>query len=595
MESSPPSRPAPAPTTLRAAAFGPDLLGVLALAVAAFFIVAGGAVMYGSVGWLDPWIYTSYIHAYGALLERFGRTYYSIRVAAIWPQGIAYRIFGDQAYLVIRWVVLLACGGGVAAFIRQRAGRWVAYSAGLAVMFSTPLLLEIQNDYTQDVGIAYALVALPFLMARRPIWALLGGVLVSLAVNAHEGLLYVVIPLLAGCIVATVMRSGVRRTLLRFTYVIVGFFAAQGLLSLIMGLKYGWVRSNYFFQEISIQFYGELSGGLAANWSVPWHNDYGRIMTMTIIVGVWLLGATIILALRRRGDLTMVTMATVASAVLIAMVLYSHFVKDMGFVGLTYYLVFASTVSVVVAWLALAATTTGGPSRWLAGTALTASILIGFLLPAWLGVSPVWDWLWWISIAIAFGGLVAAAMPWRHAPMALAVGAVAVAGLIIPLGPLTTAGTVRASYAGVPLADGTAASRNAEGAAVYSLALQFQDYVMNHVPPTVPMLVYYPGLPMLHSIQSTMLWGYSCADCVKGAPGFPRYPKRVIDAFQRGGTKALVLLAPSRTDVLRARAAAARPPLPFSALSPLTALRAGGRVVWVTVSFVPGTSGAPHG
>ncbi len=618
MEPSHPSQPAIRPTGLLGARLGPDLLGILALAVAAMFIVAGGAYLYGAVGWIDPWIYTSYISSYGSLLDRFGRTYYSTRVAAIWPQGIAYKVFGSEAYAIIRWVVLLACGGGVASFLRQRTGRWISYAGGLAVIFSAPLLFALEDDYTQEVAIAYVLLALPFLAARRPMLALVGGIFISLAVNAHEGIVYLAIPLLAACLVDSLMRTTVRRTLVGSAYVVLGFFTAQGLLSLIMGLKYGWVRSNYFFQETTIDFYQQLSNGLASKWSVPWNNDYTQVMTMAIVVGVWLLGAAIVLAIRRREDMASILAigrregmagilaigrregmasiiaAAVASAVLIAMVLYSHFVKQTGFVGLPYTLVYASTLSVVVIWLALGATTTGRPSRWLAVTAITATLIISMLLPAWLAAGPIWDGLWWLSITIAFGCLIVSAMPWRHAPTALAIGAMVTAGFIVPLGPLTTTGNARASFAGVSLAGGDAGARNADGAAVHSLAIQFEDYVTSRVPPSVPLLIYYPWSPALISIQSTFLWGPTCADCTSSSSAFPHYPRPLIEYFQRIGNKALVIMAPSRAEALQARTAAGRAPLPFSALTPLTALRSGTRVLWVTVNFVPGTPGAPN-
>ncbi|MEI7521780.1 MAG: hypothetical protein WCK40_10605, partial [Thermoleophilia bacterium] len=63
---------------------GLNLAGVAALAIVALFITAGGADMYSAIGARDPWVYTGYIHDYGTTLARFGRTYYSTRVAALW-------------------------------------------------------------------------------------------------------------------------------------------------------------------------------------------------------------------------------------------------------------------------------------------------------------------------------------------------------------------------------------------------------------------------------------------------------------------------------------------------------------------------------
>lgn len=563
-----------------------EVLGVCVLAVAAFFVVNGGAFLFGAVGYLDPWIYTGYISDYGGLLERFGRTYYSTRVAAIWPQEALYALLGDHAYVGARWLVLVGAGAGVAAFIRQRSGRWVAYGAGLALIFSAPFLLEFQDDYTQEVGIAYALLALPFLMARRPGWVSVGGVLVSLAINAHEGLLYLVIPILAACLVGTLMGRGWRQALIRSGLMVAGFFLAQAMLSLIMGLRYGWIRSNYLFQEVSIDFYQQLSGGLARNWSVEWSNDYSAIMTTTIIVTAWIGVATIILAIMRSRAWMPLAAGSVGMLTLVGMILYSHFAKGTGFVGLHYTLVYATTAALLSSWFALGVVSSGRSARPAAIAALIGAVWVGFLLPSWVLNASPWLWAWWIAVVIAGLGLLAALIP-RFSGIGPVIGVVAVAGFLIPLGPLTTGPGVRPLYASVAISDAETASRNLEGASVRSMARQFLMYVGEHVPPSMPMSVYYPGIPKLNSIQSTLLWGYTCTDCPRGSPAFPRFPKGVQDALLQQGKQALVLLSPSRKEVELGRRLAKRSPLAFTQTTPITRLASGGRVVWVTTSYTP--------
>ena len=559
-----------------------DALGVAALAVAAFFIVAGGARLYGAVGMLDPWIYTSYIHNYGDLLARFGRTYYSTRVAAIWPQSWLYDWIGEAAYAVSRWGVLLGIGVGFAAFLRQRAGRWGAYSAGIALMFSAPLLLELADDYTQEWALAYASVALPCLAARRWQWVLLGGVFVSLAVNAHENAVFVVLPMLLVLAVASLAQESIRTTLARVWCFIAGFVVLQVILSVSMGIAYGWERSNYFFQEMSFQMSSSLVSGVAANWQVPWDNLYSRITTSMILVGAWLLGAWLVLRIRTAMPRGAFLVGALAMTTLVGMILVAHFVFHAGFVGWSFTLVFAIFFATASAWFGLAST--GAPGRAIPLAGLGTAIFIGFLLPSWLPYGIVWELLWWIAIAIAFGALVLAAASRREhlARYALAVGAVAIVGGIIPLGPLTRRDSARALYI---VGNSGAVDEAPLGAIVRGHALQFLRYLNETVPLGTSFRTFFPfGIPEFNSIGSMELWMSSCAGCSVSPDVFPAFSPAAISDIQRVNAVKLVIVGPTRGQVRRAQVAAAKTPLKFTTTLPLTPLTTDGATVWVTTS-----------
>ncbi len=541
--------------------------------------------MFGAIGYLDPWFYTGYMQHYGDLLARYGRTYWSARVAAIWPQGWLYQLIGEHAYRVIRWLVLMACGIGVTLFLRQRGARWIAYAGGTSVMFSAPLLFELQSDYTPTVGIAYALLALPALTARSSWWALAGGALASLAINAHEGVAYLLIPLLVLAVADIAFRRGIRAVLVRFAAAAGGLLLSQVALSVAMGATYGWERSNWLFQEASFNIVGQLSSGLARNWFVPWDNAYGRITTMTILVGVWMCVALIVMATRRFTESRAFTGITLASALLIAMVLYSHFVVGSGVVGLPYYLVFMVMLSTVTAWTAVAVVARGTVARSVAIGTATAVVIVAFLLPIANLPHAAWDALWWSGIGVAFGALIAALLLRSNAAAARAVmvGAVVITGVVIPTGPLATRDSAADQYGGVTQASKANAKMGARAEAVHAVALNFIDYVQATAPLPMPFLVYYPYSHVFISIQSTTLWGYSCIECAGSVNSFPRFsPDGRVRA---ANAQALVFMASTRGGIVAAQRSAALLNLPFpTALSPRN-IGVGPIPAWVGVSY----------
>ena len=565
---------------------GLDLAGVAALAVVALFIAGGGAVMYGDVGGLDSWFYTGYIHDYGTTLTRFGRTYYSTRVAALWPQTWAYDLFGDQAYRVIRWGVLMMCGGGVALALRRVGGRWVAYAGGIAMMCSAPLLLELADDYTQEVAIAYGLLAIALLMRKSWVATAGAGVLSSLALNAHEGALYLVVPAVLAIAGAFAVHKGVLALARRAVAFVAGGFLIQLVLSLAMGLKYGWVRANWFFQEQSVASGSELTNGGFRRWVAPWDNPWVMVTITVIAVGAWALLALVVGGIRRipgRGVLTPVTVGLGAG---IALILYSHFVVGIGFVGGHIYSVFAISLATLAAWVALAALSRGRTARVLAIASGGSAVVISLIAPAvWQHPGTPWVIAWWVGIALAAVMLITAAVA-RSAGAgrrALAISAVVVAGLIIPMGPLATG---EQAYAGVTNASKATARNENAGLAVHSLAIQFQRYVNEMIPADTTFLVYYPKAADLESIQSVFLWGYTCLQCAEGAPAFPQFDKAARDQLVTTGPGALVIMSHNRADVTKAQKNAERAYPRLVTRLPIKKLSASGSVIWVGISAV---------
>lgn len=57
---------------------------------------------------IDPYVYTGYIHNFGDLMTRYGLTYYSVRFGLIVPAQWFARLFGDEGgYFILRYVLVL--------------------------------------------------------------------------------------------------------------------------------------------------------------------------------------------------------------------------------------------------------------------------------------------------------------------------------------------------------------------------------------------------------------------------------------------------------------------------------------------------------
>jgi len=382
------------------------------------------------------------------------------------------------------------------------------------------------------------------------------------------------------------VHKGVLALARRAVAFVAGGFLIQLVLSLAMGLKYGWVRANWFFQEQSVQTSSGLANGGARAWLAPWDNPWIMATITVIAVGAWALLALVVGGIRRipgRGVLTPVTVGLGAG---IALILYSHFVVGIGFVGGHIYSVFAISLATLAAWVALAALSRGRTARVLAIASGGSAVVISLIAPAvWQHPGTPWVIAWWVGIALAAVMLITAAVA-RSAGAgrrALAISAVVVAGLIIPMGPLATG---EQAYAGVTNASKATARNENAGLAVHSLAIQFQRYVNEMIPADTTFLVYYPKAADLESIQSVFLWGYTCLQCAEGAPAFPQFDKAARDQLVTTGPGALVIMSHDRADVTKAQQNAERAYPRLVTRLPIKQLSAPGSVIWVGISTV---------
>lgn len=556
-----------------------DVAGWTLLGAFAFFLVSGGAAFRGGLGSIDAWVYTGYINDYEDLVERFGRTYYSARIAAIWPQELAYAAMGEPAYELVRWLLLMACGGALALLLRRFGSARVAYSAGLSAMAFPVLLAPLTDDYTVGVALAFVFVSLPLLASGSAPGLIAAGFALSLAMNANEVSVHMSVPVVVAFGAAVLVREGGARRLLKATTLVTGgALAAQVVLSLAMSMRLGWDRSNYFFQEASLKIAGELAGGLAENWAASWLNPYTRITTMAIAVTAACVFVAVIATAKRiagRGDLAAVSVGLLTA---LGLVIFVHVVIHSAMVGTAFGIVWVAMPAFVAGWVAFGLLANTSRLEYLAPIAAAIAMAVGFCFATPLAVSTTAEVLWWVALTIVATCLVAGLMSRaaRTAQRTLVGALGALVAVVIPLGPLTAAA---ASLTGYALVSTGSASEPTSAYGVHALARSFHDYVKREVPPGTPFTVYYPDSPLLTSVQSTVLWGYSCASCGRKSP-FPAMPATLRRSIAASGVEALVLLTPSRGELSRAVRSATSAPSVWGRRTPVQGVSGGSLRLW---------------
>jgi hypothetical protein len=111
-------------------------------------------------GMIDPFVYTGFIHSYRELLVRFGRTYYSTRIAFIDPARALLFLFGDSAgYVLLRFVALAVALGSLWSIARRYYGSHVAAFCLVLFALHPVLVRSLLWDHV-EFATAYLLIPL---------------------------------------------------------------------------------------------------------------------------------------------------------------------------------------------------------------------------------------------------------------------------------------------------------------------------------------------------------------------------------------------------------------------------------------------------
>ena len=140
-------------------------------------------------GFLDPEIYTGYIHNISDLLTRYGLTYYSVRFGLILPARVLGLTFGFyKGYLILRYLLALTAGVPLYFLVKREFGTAMAVATYCALLTSPFLARALLWDYPDAAGVPYLLGGIALIaLELKPTWAwdIVAGCLLGLAVHSN--------------------------------------------------------------------------------------------------------------------------------------------------------------------------------------------------------------------------------------------------------------------------------------------------------------------------------------------------------------------------------------------------------------------------
>jgi hypothetical protein len=512
-------------TRLLAGAHQPHLLFGIAIGVccaAGILLTAGGKL--NQVASLDPYIYAGYTHDYSALLERFGPTYYSERIAYIFPARAFAYLFGlEGGYFAFRFIALASAVAAVFAIGMRFYGFAPAILAAVWLSFTPWLPRSLLWTYPDGMAVVYLLVGVAFLLvpnSRRLTSHVVAGAAFMLAVNCNLTLLAIG-ALLAPSWVFFYRREGMAWLARAILAVAFGFFATYVALALILYVKFP--AYGFSFEIATIREAISLLKGRGQTWYKPLptiilqHKDFTLLIPITFALAALLVVArpSIIMGrIKKHRDFAVLAASYLASIVGFSLIL--HFGLHDGF--LSAYMVFL-VPGCILALITLAgeAESRGGPI--FGRVAVYGGV--GLILIWWLAypILPHLEYSSSFYLWLVVAGTTAAA--------AVALRRAAASGVLVAGAVLLSMSLYQYGFYQIRTVSSAAQATEWD---VYRGAMFLQQFVNANVSPNQTVGFWYTGdmESSLNSVQSVYLWDYTRVFPPQG-PGMP-----LVDAQTRG-------------------------------------------------------------
>lgn len=500
--------------------------------------------------WLDPYVYSGYIHDYRHVFEYFGPTYYSNRIAAIDLSRVAHWFFGiDRGYVIVRYILLMMASASIYAIARRFYGSTVAAVTAILLCFSPWYVRAIAWDYVDGFAITYLFVAFACLVAprRHPVpFHLAAGLFFALAVNTNFFAVAV-----AGSFVPSWFilqgRSEARRTGGLIGAVVCGFVLAYLAMGTVLHAEFS--ERPLFFERATLNTLDQLLiRGESAQYFHPLL-DFLAKRHNYIFVPASLCVAMLLLWIHTSRHRTTahapqyVAAAAVYMSVITGVYLINHFVLHHGRITLTYYFSYA----VIGSFMAIVALI-GEAASNVKGTRATGALLAaaGIYVAMYCVYPPDYQdtnfplWIWGMTaIALPFSVFLAS-----HSLVRLSIMLVSMVTMPV------------AFYNSVE--DYTALhdrGNTMEQWDIYHSAIYLQHDLATVLDPEAGAVKFWytvklPRHSIFNSLQSTYLWDYSR---VAGMPTLDDEAKRRLKE-----TRYLVLLGTSTEEIDTALAALSR-------------------------------------
>jgi hypothetical protein len=302
-------------------------------------------------GYLDPFVYAAYIQDYGDLVARYGRTYYSTRLAHILPNAAAAFLFGDHAgYFLVRYIVLVVTTTSIYAIARRYSNQSTSWFVTLFFSTHVWLLREVFWDYYDASVVAFALLGLALLLPRANETLAHIGAGFALAWAANGSPMGLVIAALYAP-TWLIDRRGLpwHRTLKSLTAACLGFVLGYSVL--IFAMKWLYPDGGWRFDEVTLDMLGYLLTGGGTNWFISLPTIFlDRNLYETLIFPFFLsvaacgLLATLHGSSAERWNATGAASFVVLTATFFAVL---HFILHWGVLALHYYIIYALPAGVI--------------------------------------------------------------------------------------------------------------------------------------------------------------------------------------------------------------------------------------------------------
>lgn len=375
-------------------------------------------------GFIDPALYTALMYDYGALVERFGPTYYATRVSYIFPGMALQSILGDDAgYVAFRFVLLALWCGGIYFVLQRWVGAAVAVIVATIAVTTPWALRGFFYDYVEGAAIAYlcAGFALACVTPLR-MWAgIAAGVLFACAVNTHLATL----PYGAAFFVAwlILLNEPWAKVFQRMAAIGAGFVITYAVMTALMYANYP--QFGPFFETVTFRTTEQLFQGGAAVWYHPLSAvlESGLFYVFLPFL-TWMVLAPLTLMARAAGDVARFRLAAfVQLSIVCAIVASLHFVFRAGVLSHPWAMIYTFPAT-LMAWAAIIAPSLLSKSirqRWMIVAAFCVTAIAIFYWARYWLESPIDQFDLVVLGLIVSAAALAIFVPLRPAAMAAVI------------------------------------------------------------------------------------------------------------------------------------------------------------------------------
>jgi hypothetical protein len=528
---------------------------------AIFFITTERILYQLGINRIDPYVYAAYINDYTGTFERFGTTYYSARIAFIFPERALVALLGlEPGYLTYRFLALITAAGAVFAIARRYYGVATGVFVAAWLCFTPWLIRSLLWTHYDGIAVVYLLVVAAFILVPRRYrrgWHAAAGAALSLAVNCNFIVLAVGGVFLPSWLVLHHAESLKWKTS-ALACVVAGFVIGYAVLTFAFTLEFPGTTA-FSADSAAIATAVALLKGGSAPWFIPLptlvlHPLETR--SVILIVPLVLLGLAIFLHFYGRHRSKIMKQDSFANAALLylgsvlLLALTLHVALNHHWLATFFYNVYFFPASALVL-ISLAGNIEKKPQG-------TPTLYSGTILLAAV----------WCAASVAFSAKYEASLVYATAFFALSVVLVMI--WAFRMTAVSVLGLLAVSFSPVLAPEHRVFAMAREARFewdVYRGAIYLQRYINALVPKTQSIGFWYSNSELLmYSVQSMFLWEFTRVAPAPGRhPGMPVLDESTQSAMQRKNFVALI--SQSNVEQERAWEAIQQAKLPFHIIS----------------------------